>query len=91
MYRYDVLRDTWIYQEIQQEIRAEIQQQHLAEQRHMVLEIVQARFPSVESLARKVVESINDGAVLRRLVVKMGTARTEKEARQGLMEAGQGR
>jgi predicted transposase YdaD len=88
MYKYDVLRDTWIYQEIQQEVHAELQQQHLAEHREMALEIVQARFPRVELLARKVVECISDEVMLRRLVVTLGTAKTEKEARQGLLEVG---
>jgi hypothetical protein len=89
MYKYDVLRDTWIYLEIQQEVRAELHQQQLTEQRQMALEIVQARFPRVESLVRKVGECINDGAVLRQLVVTLGAAKTEREARRRLLEIGQ--
>jgi hypothetical protein len=77
LYKYDVLKDTWIYQEIRQEVQAEVQQQQIIEQRQMVLEIVRARFPRIESLAQKVVEHAYDGAVLRCLVVKVGTARTE--------------
>jgi hypothetical protein len=91
MYKYDVLRDTWIYQEIRQEIQIEVQQQQIFEKRQVVLEIIQARFPRLESLAQKVVEYIDDGAVLRRLVVRAGTARTEREARQKLLEMGKER
>jgi predicted transposase YdaD len=85
MYRYDVLRETWIYQEIRQEIQVELQQQQVFERRQVVLEIIQARFPRLESLARKVVDYIDDGAMLHRLVVRVGTAKTEKEARQELL------
>ena len=80
----DVLRDTWAYQEIMQEGV----EMGLQEQRLTLLEVVQARFPDVESLAKKTVDSIGDLAVLRRLIVKMSVTQTEEEAKQALLEVG---
>jgi len=77
----DALRDSWAYQEIMQEGA-------LQEQRLTVLEIVQARFPDVEPLAKKTVDSIGDLAVLRRLIVKISVIQTEEEAKQALLEVG---
>ena len=80
----DVLRDTWAYQEIMQEGRQEGRQ----EQRLTLLEVVQSRFPGIEPLAKKTVDSISDLAVLRRLIVKMSVTQTEEEAKQVLLEIG---
>ena len=80
----DVLRDTWAYQEIMQEGV----EMGLQEQRLTLLEVVQARFPDVEPLAKKTVDSIGDLAVLRRLIVKMSVTQTEEEAKQALLEVG---
>ncbi len=78
----DVLRDTWAYQEIMQEGRQERRQ----EQRLTLLEVVQSRFPGIEPLAKKTVDSISDLAVLRRLIVKMSVVETEDKAKQVLLE-----
>ncbi len=86
MQSYDDLRGTWIYQEIQQEIRAEELQQRLEEHRHMLLEIVRARFPRIELLATGVIEKIKDPAHLQQLIVRVSVARIEKEARACLSE-----
>ena len=80
----DALRDSWAYQEIMQEGREE----GLQEQRLTLLEIVQSRFPDIEPLAKKTVDSIGDLAVLRRLIVKMSVTQTEEEAKQALLEVG---
>ena len=80
----DALRDSWAYQEIMQEGREE----GLQEQRLTLLEIVQSRFPDIEPLAKKTVDSIGDLAVLRRLIVKMSVTQTEEEAKQVLLEVG---
>ncbi|HEY7416335.1 MAG TPA: hypothetical protein VH593_14175 [Ktedonobacteraceae bacterium] len=89
MNKYDILKDTWIYQEIQQQIINEQQQQHLEEQQHLLLEIVRARFPRLESLARKTMECVNTLSSLQTLLVCIGTARSEKEVRCYLAEAAQ--
>src|SRR5262245_10985014 len=81
--KYDILRDTWIYQEIRQQVRSEEQQQYLLEQRRILLEIAQARFPRIEPLVKQVAEQLNESAQLRSLILKISTARTEKQAREG--------
>lgn len=75
----DVLRDSWAYQEIMQEGA-------LQEQRLTLLEVAQSRFPDIEPLAKKTVDSISDLAVLRRLIVKMSVVETEAKAKQVLLE-----
>ena len=77
----DALRDSWAYQEIMQEGA-------LQEQRLTLLEVVQSRFPGIEPLAKKTVDSISDLAVLRRLIVKMSVVETEDKAKQVLLEMG---
>jgi hypothetical protein len=77
----DALRDSWAYQEIMQEGA-------LQEQRLIVLEIVQSRFPGIEPLAKKTVNIISDLALLRRLIVKISVIQTEEEAKQALLEIG---
>jgi len=84
MFKYDVLRETWIYQEIKQQVQEEEQQHYLEEQRQTLLKIAQTRFPRIESLAKKVAENVTEPSLLRDLIVKISTARIEKEARQGL-------
>ena len=86
MHNYDVLRNTWIYQEIKQEVQSEVHQQHITELRQTLLEIIEARFPRLETLAKRVVEHITEPARVQALLVKVGTARIEQEARQGLSE-----
>src|SRR5437763_13225648 len=68
----DALRDSWAYQEIMQEGA-------LQEQRLTLLEVVQSRFPGIEPLAKKTVDSISDLAVLRRLIVKMSVHKRRRK------------
>jgi hypothetical protein len=84
--KYDLLRDTWIYQEIRQQVQAEEQQHHLLEQRLILLEIVQARFPRIKPLVKQIAEQQHEPAQLHSLIVKVSTAATEKQARQDLQE-----
>lgn len=86
MRNYDMLRNTWIYQEIEEQIRAEEGRRHREEQRQVMLEIVQARFPRIRFLVRQVAEQITDPATLRELIVKIGSAQGEKRARQVIRE-----
>ncbi len=86
MHNYDVLRNTWIYQEIEERIRAEESQRYREEQRQMLLEIVQVRFPRIRFLVRQLAEQITDPAALRDLIVKIGSTQGEKQARQVVRE-----
>ena len=51
----------------------------LQEQRLTVLEIVQSRFPGIEPLAKKTVNTISDLALLRRLIVKMSVHKRRRK------------
>jgi hypothetical protein len=83
---YDMLKDTWIYQEIRQQIVEEQERSYINEQQQIVLTIVQARFPRIATLTKTIMENMTDLAALRVLLIKIGTARVEKEARQYLAE-----
>ncbi len=82
--KYDLLRHTWIYQEIRQQVQTEEQQHYLLEQRLILLEIVQVRFPRIKPLVKQIAEQQHEPALLRSLIVKVSIAATEKQARQGL-------
>jgi hypothetical protein len=84
--KYDILRDTWIYQEIRQQVQTEEQQQYLLEQRMMLLDIVQARFPRIKPHVKRIVEQVSEPTQLRSLIVKVSIASKEKHARQVLQE-----
>jgi hypothetical protein len=88
MKQYDVLKDTWIYREIRQQIEQEAYTERLVELQHILLKIVQGRFPRLEVLTKKLLDETNDAIVLQDLIVKAGTMRTEKEVRQCLNKKG---
>ena len=87
---YDLLKDTWIYRDIRHKVAEEFQQQQLDAHRQTLLAIVQARFPRIEALAQQVAQRISEPEQLQKLVVRVGMARTEREARQGMNEQGDG-
>ncbi len=86
MSRYAILKDTWIYQEIKQEIQTEEREERTQEQRQILQEIVQARFPRLIPLVEQVSQQLTDLESLRKLIVKVSTAKVEKEARQCLSD-----
>ena len=63
---YDLLKDTWIYRDIQHEVAEEFQQQQLDAHRQTLLAIVQARFPRIEALAQQVAQRINEPEQLQK-------------------------
>jgi len=81
----DPLRDTPAYQRFLKEGRELERQQNLERQRQTLLEIVQARFPKLLHLTKGLAAITNDPEVLERLIVKMGTAQTLKEAKEYLI------
>jgi len=86
VYQYDILKDTWIYAEIKQQVQEEEHSAHVQEYRQMLQAIVQARFPRLESLAKEVGGALTSPAALRNLIVNVSTAKIEKAARQYLIE-----
>ena len=86
MRNYDMLRNTWIYQEIEERVREEEEGRYREELRLLMLEIVQARFPRIKFLAKQLSEQMTEWAMLRALVVQIGSAQGEKQARQVIRE-----
>jgi hypothetical protein len=86
VYQYDILKDTWIYAEIKQQVQEEEHSEQVQEYRQMLQAIVQARFPRLESLAKEVSGALTSPAALRDLIVKVSTAKIEKVVRQYLIE-----
>jgi len=82
----DPLRDTPAYQRFLKEGRELERQQSLERQRQTLLEIVQVRFPRLLHLTKGLAVITSDPEVLERLIVKMGTAQTLKEAQEYLVD-----
>lgn len=86
MYQYDILKDTWIYAEIKQQVQEEEHSGQVQEYRQMLQTIVQTRFPRLEPLAKEVGNALTSPVALRDLIVKVSTAKIEKAVRQYLIE-----
>ena len=87
----DILKDSYIYQLIAQDgveqgIEME-RQQELQDLRNLVLGFVQSRFTALLPLANTTVAEINSKEILSQLVLDVGLAKTEDEARQVLIAA----
>jgi hypothetical protein len=84
MHNYNELKETWIYQDIKQQILEEVHLQQLADLRQTLFEIVEARFPRMLPLARKVAQAVDTPEEVRKLLVVVGGARTERDAQKQL-------
>lgn len=80
---HDVLRESPYYQEILQEGREEGK---LEGQRELLLALVQARFPTMAHLTKKLIAVIDDPASLQDVAVKISMAQTDTEVQQYLLE-----
>ncbi len=97
----DTLRNTRAYQKIlkegldeglekgreegREEAQREALSQELQRQHQTLLDIILERFPSLVRPMKKPIEALEDPALLSRLVVKMSTVQTAKEAKQLLL------
>ena len=81
---YLMLRDTWIYHDIKREAQKEIQVTYVEQQQNMLLTIVRARFPRIETLVRQLIKDTNELELLQTLIIEVGTAKLEKDARQSI-------
>src|SRR6266568_7019824 len=79
----DILRESWVYQEIGQEFHKE---GRLQEQREMLRDFLQLRFPETLALAKQQTNNIKDPEVLRTVLTKLFAAQTAEEAKQILLE-----
>jgi predicted transposase YdaD len=91
----DILRDSWVYQEIGQEFleqglekgREEERKQRIQDLRQMILSLVQLRFPEITEQASQQAESITDPELLKALNLKLLAAQQLDEAKKILFEA----
>ncbi len=84
--RYELLQETWIYQDIQQLVTVEVRKQQLVELRRVLQEIVHVRFPRLEKATQHVAEQLDHLEHFYTIIVRIGSAKNEKEARQALLE-----
>ena len=95
----DILRETWVYQEIGQEFfeeglekglekgREEERKRRIQEHRQMLMSLVQLHFPEITEQARQQAERINDPELLQTLSLKLLATQKLDEAKQILFEA----
>lgn len=81
--RYNILRDTPIFQEIMREGREE---GLLEGARHTLLLVVQARFPKLEKIAEDQMKRIEDVHVLEEIIFKVAAATTILDATHHLLD-----
>ena len=78
----DFLRDLPVYQEVLEE---GVEKGELQAQRQILRDIVQERFPGLDSLAKGQGAATGDTELLRRIIVKISVAQTTREAEQYLL------
>src|SRR2546425_4560206 len=89
----DVLRESWVYQEIGQEFLEEglekgREEGRLEGQREALMSFVQMRFVEMTDVAKQKIDSINDLEVLQAVTRKLFAAQTVEEAKRILFELG---
>ena len=95
----EILRDSWVYQEIGQEFLEQGFEKGLVQglekgreqiirgHRQVILSFVQAYFPEIIDQVRQQVENINDPELLQALTLKLVAAQELDEAKKILFEA----
>ena len=86
----DVLRESWVYQEIGQEFfekgQEEERQRRLQGQREIFMSFVQTHFPEITALAQQQADSITDPEVLQNIVIKLLATQKLDQAKQMLLD-----
>ena len=80
----NVLRESWVYQEIGQEF---LEEGEIVGQRKALMRFLQLRFPEVMTLAAQQTKSINDPEIIQTLLDRMFTAQTTEEAKNSLVRS----
>ena len=84
----DVIKESWTFQKMKQEGRQEGRQEgQLQMQRQNLIQLIQARFPTLVQLAQEVCNAIQALEVLQDLFQKVLYAKDELEVRQLLLGA----
>ena len=98
----DILRESWVYQEIGQQFleegrkegreegREEERQRRAEGQRELLMSFVQAHFPEITVLAKQQAERITDPEVLQHVIIKLLAAQGLDEAKRILLDVNKG-
>jgi predicted transposase YdaD len=82
----DILKDTWVFQEIGKEARKEgLEEGREEELCNILIRITTLRFPDLVSQAQKQAEQAKSPEQLRTMIDRLVTASTDQEARDALM------
>lgn len=83
----DIMKDSWVYQEIVQESEERGREEGLQSHREAIVAIVQKRFPSLNELASQRVARMTDLDALRVLVVSISVEDNIEAVRKLLVDA----
>jgi len=86
----DILRESWVYQEIIEQGREEERQRRIQEHRTILMRFIQLNFPELEALAKQQADGIKDPDVLSSMNIKLLAAQKVEEARQILLSNNNG-
>jgi predicted transposase YdaD len=78
----DILRESWVYQELVEEGVEKGREQELQRQRQTIVGYVQRRFPEITALAEQQIAKITDPETLQTVILELLDAQTIEEARQ---------
>jgi predicted transposase YdaD len=86
----DILKESWVYQEIGQEFLEQGiekgREEECQRQSQMLMSFVQTHFPEITALAKQQTEKIKDPEVLQSVILKLIAAQRLEEARQILLD-----
>ncbi|GHO75603.1 hypothetical protein KSD_33740 [Ktedonobacter sp. SOSP1-85] len=85
--KYHDLHSTWIYQEIKAQVQADLQAQQCQDLHHILLKIIEARFPRLTTQAQALGQLQPEH--LQQIIIHIGSAQREREAKVVLEEAKQ--
>lgn len=80
----DLLGESRVFQEWWQQAQEEVILQEVQRYRKMLLAFVQARFPTLEQLAEERGNALDDLEQLQALILSVGLAASEQEAKKFL-------
>ena len=86
----DILRESWVYQEIIEQGREEERQRRIQEHRTILVRFIQLNFPELEALAKQQADGIKDPGVLSSMNIKLLSDQRVEEARQILLSNNKG-
>ncbi len=86
----DILRESWVYQEIGQEFLEKGREEERQRQSQTLMSFVQRHFPEIAALAKQQTEEIEDPEVLQTVILKLLAAQTAEEAKQILLGVDKG-